>query len=569
MKKLYFVLRSFSVAVILLLNSISTFAQLNDLRYFIRFTDKNNSPYSIGNPSAYLSARAIQRRANQNILINSQDLPVNPQYVDSVIAHGATTYNRSKWLNGVTISVPDSATLNSVMSLPFVESVSHIWKKGNVEGKNKFQPVASGSQNGQRHAAPLETQSYSYGLAYNQIHIMNGDYLHNLGYRGEGMIISLLDAGFYHADQLPAFDSLNADGRILATWDFVANETSVYEDDGHGEEVLSCIAANVPDSSIGTAPKASFYLLRSEDAPRENIIEEYNWASAAEYADSAGTDVISSSLGYTTFDNFAFQGDTVPSENNHTYNDIDGSTCPSSIAADIAVSKGILVLVSAGNSGNDPWHYVSAPSDGDSVLSIAAVGPDGFHADFSSYGPSFDGDVKPNVAAQGAWTVVEGTDGIFSIYGFGTSFACPVLAGSATCLWQAHPTATVMEIHDAIQQSANYASSPNDSLGYGIPNFALAHQLLGVTENSPAQNALIVYPNPIKNDVRFLLQSKRSGTIRAELFEVSGKRICSEEIFSDGVHSSILPGTQFLAAGIYFLRVQDSDKSLIQQVIKL
>jgi serine protease AprX len=556
--------------LILIACAHSLFAQLSDIRYFIRFTDKNNSPYSTANPSAYLSARAIQRRVNQNIPVNDLDLPVNPQYIDSVTARGATTYNKSKWLNGVTISVPDSAALNAVLAFPFVQNSVHVWRKRNTAETTKFETLRNFSESAQRHAMPVETQSYSYGFGYNQIHIMNGEYLHDLGFRGEGMIISLLDAGFYHADQLPAFDSLNADGRILATWDFVANEASVFEDDGHGEAVLSCISANMPDSLVGTAPEASFLLLRSEDAPRENIIEEYNWATAAEYADSAGTDVISSSLGYTTFDNFIFQGDTLVSESNHSYADINGNTCPSTQAADIAVSKGILVLVSAGNSGNDPWHYISAPSDGDSVLSIAAVGPDRFHADFSSYGPSSDGDVKPNVAAQGAWTAVSGTDGYISIYGFGTSFACPVLAGSATCLWQAHPGATAMEIHDAIEQSANYALAPNDSLGYGIPDFQIAHSLLsGIDENNPSMNALVVYPNPVKDDVRFLLNEKRKGMIRAELYEVSGKRVCSQEVFSDGVHSSVLPGISFLSKGIYVLKVTSAQRSFVQRVIKL
>jgi serine protease AprX len=550
--------------------SFSLHAQFSDIRYFIRFTDKNNSPYTTANPSAYLSARALQRRANQQIAINDLDLPVNPQYLDSVIAHGATTYNHSKWLNGVTISVPDSATLNSVLSLPFIQNITHVWRKGAGSGKNKFEKISFPSESSQRHSVPVETQSYSYGLGYNQIHIMNGDYLHDLGYRGEGMIISLLDAGFYEANHLPAFDSLNADGRVLGTWDFVANEASVYEDDAHGEEVLSCISSNIPDSLIGTAPKASFYLLRSEDAPRENIIEEYNWATAAEYADSAGTDVISSSLGYTTFDDFAFQGDTVPSESNHTYSDMNGNTCPSSIAADIAVSKGILVLTSAGNSGNDPWYYISAPSDGDSVLSVAAVGPDGFHAGFSSYGPSSDMDVKPNVAAQGAFTVVEGTDGLINPYGFGTSFACPVLAGSATCLWQAHPNAKVMEIHDAIELSANYANAPNDSLGYGIPNFELAHQMLqGIEENAAGNYSLIVYPNPVKDDIRFLLQTRKQGMISATLFDMSGKKIVSEDLLSDGIHSSILHNIPLLSKGIYLLSVRSGEVTYVHRVVKL
>ncbi len=556
--------------VLILVCTLSSSAQLTDLRYFIRFTDKNNSPYSIANPSTYLSPRAIQRRANQNIPVDSLDLPVNPQYISNVIALGATAFNKSKWFNGVVISVPDSATLNAVLALPYVRNIDHVWRKKNVEGKNKFETLSTAPQSTMRYTQPVATQSYNYGLSYNQIHIMNGDYLHDLGFSGEGMVISILDGGFYHADQLPAFDSLNADNRILGTWDFVAGNASVYEDDAHGEAVLSCIASNIPDSLVGTAPKASFYLLRSEDVPHENIIEEYNWAAAAEYADSAGTDVISSSLGYTTFDNFIFQGDTLPSESNHTYSDMDGHTCPSSIAANLATTRGILVLTSAGNSGNDPWHYISAPSDGDSVISVAAVTPEGFHSNFSSYGPSSDGDVKPNLAAQGSFTVVQGSDGLISIFGFGTSFACPVLAGSATCLWQAHPSATAMEIKNAMQQSANYASAPNDSLGYGIPDFALAHNILsGIEENSSFVSSLIVYPNPVGEQIIFLLNERRSGVINATIYDMTGKRIHSEELFSDGIHSNKFSKLKSLSKGIYLLKVIAAEKTYVHRVIKL
>ena len=550
---------------------LTSFAQLSDYRYFIRFTDKNNSPFTIANPSAYLSAKSIQRRTNQNIPIDDLDLPVNPQYLDSLVAHGATLFNSTKWLNGVTVSVPDSATLIDILALPFVQNSTHVSRKGNPSGKDKFETLRNSDNASHRNAQPLTTQSYSYGFGYNQIHLMRGEFLHDLGFRGEGMVISLLDDGFYQADQLPVFDSLNADGRILGTWDFVNDELSVYEDDTHGEMVLSCIAANMPDSLVGTAPEASFYLLRSEEVARENIIEEYNWATAAEYADSAGTDVISTSLGYTTFDNFIFQGDTLPNENNHTYADMNGNTCPSTIAADIAVSKGILVLASAGNSGASAWHYIGAPSDGDNVLSVGGVGPDGYHASagFASYGPSSDGDIKPNVSAQAALTVVQGSDG-FITFGFGTSFACPVLAGSATCLWQAHPTATVVEIKNAIEQSGNYALSPNDSLGYGIPNFELAHQLLiGIDENEVAGGSLVIYPNPVKNDIRFLLNTMKQGKMQVELFDVAGKKLVAAEMYTDGVHSNVIAGTNDLSPGIYIMKVALGSSTFVERLIKL
>jgi serine protease AprX len=547
----------------------SCFAQLSDYRYFIRFTDKNNSPYSISNPSVFLSSRALQRRTTQNIPVDNLDLPVNPQYLDSLVAHGAALFNASKWMNGVTVSVPDSATLNAILALPFVLNSTHVYRKHDSVHNNKFESIENADPSSHRMSPQAaSTQSFSYGYGYNQIHQMNGEYLHDLGYHGEGMVISILDAGFYMADLLPSFDSLNADGRILGTWDFVHNEPTVYEDDAHGEAVLSCIAANMPDSLVGTAPKASFYLLISEDVARENIIEEYNWATAAEYADSLGTDVISSSLGYTTFDDFIFQGDTMPNPNNHSYADMNGHTCPSSIAADIAVSRGILVLTSAGNQGYNWWYYIGAPSDGDSVLCIGGVGQDGFHAGFSSYGPSSDGDVKPNVDAQGDNTAVQGTDGMIT-RGSGTSFSCPVLAGSATCLWQAHPNATAMEIHNAIQESASYALSPNDSLGYGIPNFQLAHQILGITSYQLFANDLIIYPNPVKDEVRFLLKSVKQGKMKAQLYDVTGKKIISEEMFTDGVHSNVIDGSELLSTGVYIMQVAFDGGVYVQRLMKM
>jgi serine protease AprX len=260
MKKTYLIL-SFIIASLF---SADVFAQFSNQRFFIRFTDKNNSPYSLSNPSAYLSARALQRRTNQSIPITEEDLPVNPQYVDSLIAHGAITFNRSKWLNGVTISVDSQAVLNDILALPFVIGSTHVKKPVMGNGRNKFQ------MDFRANLIPNEVQSYSYGDSYNQIHLMNGEYLHDIGYQGQGMQIALLDAGFNDASTQRAFDSLRARGGILGTWDFTNNEIDVYttnNDDGHGAAVLSCIAGNIPDTLVGTAPMADFYLLRSEDAP--------------------------------------------------------------------------------------------------------------------------------------------------------------------------------------------------------------------------------------------------------------------------------------------------------------
>jgi len=549
------------------------FAQINQSKFFIRFTDKNNNPYSLSNPSAFLSAKAIARRTTQGIGYNNYDLPVTPQYLAGVAATGATLWAVSKWFNGVSISVPDTNTFNAVMALSYVQNITRVYKMPLKTGTNKFDlekvHTSTSSFANERNGNSDQIQSYSYGISYNQIHLMNGEYLHNLGYHGEGMVIALLDAGYYHADQLAPFDSMFAGNQVLGTWNFVANASSVYQDFWHGEAVLSCIAGNVPDTLVGTAPKASFWLLVSEDVNTENIIEEYNWSSAAEFADSAGADLISSSLGYTEFDSIIVNNVTVVNPANHTYADMNGHTCPSSIAANIAASKGILVLVAAGNQGGSSWYYISAPSDGDSAMAVAAVDSNGYHAGFSSYGPAFGGAIKPNVAAKGQSTIVAYGDGTIAP-GSGTSFATPVLAGSAACLWQAHRTMTNMQIYHAIEQSANYHNAPNDSLGFGIPDFILANQILNVLENKNQNEDVIVYPNPFRDQIRFLYTSPKSkGTITIQLFDELGRIVFSDDKQYDSIHSIILPKTDVLEKGIYFLRITNGERATIKRVVKM
>jgi serine protease AprX len=529
-------------------------AQLH--KYFIRFSDKNGSPYSITNPSAFLSVRSINRRTVQQIPVTTEDIPVNTSYISTVIAQGATVLTRSKWFNGITIEC-DSQTLQSVISLPFVLGADKIFIKGQLKDAKviKSCPLL-------RSRSEYFGTGFNYGGSFNQIHLMNGEYLHNQGYTGNGMVIALLDAGFFSVDTLHAFDSIRTNNQILGTWDFVANDTSVYEDNAHGMMVLSTIAGNVPGELVGTAPAASFWLLRSEDGNTENLIEEYNWNAAAEFADSAGADVISSSLGYTTFDD---------STMSHSYADMDGNTCPSSVAADKAVSKGILVLVSAGNQGAAPWHFISAPSDGDSVISVGAVDSAGFHASFSSFGPSADGDIKPNVDAKGLSTTVAEPLGTITV-GSGTSFACPVLAGSATCLWQAHPDKTAMEIKTAIEQSAHLYSTPNDSMGFGIPDFQIAHLILssGALGLPVSDELLSVFPVPFDDQVFIHFYSTSPQTLKLSVVNSLGQAVsASDADVSAGLISTIkVPLPNSVSNGIYFIRIDGKTGSYLRKIIK-
>lgn len=451
--------------------SISVNAQFS--RYIIQFRDKGSNPFSITNPGQYLSQRAIERRARYNIPVDSSDLPVTPAYIDSIRLSGnVTILNISKWLNQVAIRTTDAAALAKINSFPFVSGafaagsrlapgIEMPARKQQDSTADNLEPFVPSGEN--------ITGYYDYGKSNGQVKIHQGDFLHNHGFRGEGMHMAIMDAGFFHYESLPTFDSMRHNNQVLGTWDFVANETSVDEDHSHGMQCLSTIAANIPGVFVGTAPNTSFYLYRTEDVSSEYPIEEQNFAAAAERADSLGVDICSVSLGYYDFSNPVF---------NYSYADMDGNTTISARAADYAAKKGMLMVVAAGNEGNNSWHYLITPSDADSVLSVGAVDTLGSVASFSSYGPSSDGQVKPAVAAVGAFAIVANTGTGLPAYGFGTSFACPNMAGIATCLWQAFPEISNMGIIQTLQTAANNTFTPNDRTGYGIPDAKKAFVML-------------------------------------------------------------------------------------------
>jgi hypothetical protein len=525
--------------------------------YFISFTDRNQSPYSLQQPQQYLSQRAISRRVQHGIALKDTDLPVNPDYIDSVVARGGQLLNPVKWFNGITVRC-DSAQLVSILSLPFVADAQPV--KRSSRSRIQKNPETNGAP--VLSPALLRTSSFDYGGAFRQIRQLNGDFLHDLQFTGQGMLVAVLDAGFNSADVVPAFDNLRNSGRILATWDFVAGNASVYEDDAHGTSVLSCMAADVSGQMVGTAPGASFLLLRSEDATAEYLAEEYNWAAAAAYADSAGADLISSSLGYTQFDDPA---------QDHLYSDLDGNTCPATRAADIAAAKGILVLSSAGNMGNSSWQYISVPADADSILAVGAVESLGFKASFSSWGPSADGRVKPDVAAMGRNATVTFFDGSFGTSN-GTSFSCPILAGASACLWQAHPGKSNIEILTAIRQSASYFNAPGDSLGYGIPDFLAAHVSLGgtIVDGSSRDGIVGIYPNPFSDRLQIEFYSAANQEIAFSLVDFAGRTVFSDRItvsaYTNNRLDFQLPQT---AAGAYTAVLQSADRVFTRQVVKI
>ena len=362
-------------------------------KYLVLLRDKANSPYSLNRPEQFLSPRAILRRQKQTIPLLERDLPVNPAYVTQVQQAGAKIWFTSRWFNAVLVEATDAAIvavqkLSSVKGLEFGRSLASARESAESQTTTatitKKMDVVSD--------APLD-----YGTSQLQITQLGVDKMHQQGYHGEGMLIGVLDAGFQNASNAGFLKPLFDDKRVLATYDFVNKETSVYEDDAHGLSCLSAIAATADQKLYGTAYKASFILLRTEDAATEKQIEEANWLLGAEYADSAGVDVISSSLGYTRFDD---------ATTSYTYKNMDGKTALSSRAAQIATETGMVVVVAAGNDGANAWRYLSAPSDAASVLAIGAVTSTGLRASFSSFGPAADGRIKPDLAARGQGTIV-------------------------------------------------------------------------------------------------------------------------------------------------------------------
>ncbi len=430
-------------------------------KLIVQFTDKSSNMYSLSNPSQYLSPRALERRKRYNIPIDSADLPVAKQYKDSLLSAGnVKVLSESKWLNQVLIETGDQNVIKKIMAFPFVKSAKGIgYRTPNPALINTTKnPVKISVAS---RPAGTTGDSYNYGSSYKQVHIHEGEFLHNKGFHGEIMQIAVLDAGFLQYKTITAFDSVRQNGQILGERDFVAFDNSVNEDDLHGMDCLSILSANWPGQMVGTAPKANYWLIRTENAASEYPIEEHNWAAGAEFADSAGCDMISSSLGYNTFDDSSF---------NHTYADFYKNTAMVSLAASVAVRKGMIVTNSAGNEGAKNWKYLIFPADADSVCAVGAINAAGAIAGFSSYG--YTGKVKPNIVSVGAGTVIAGLNNQ-PASGNGTSFSNPNIAGLIACLWQAFPLYNNMKILDAVYKSADHYSTPDDCYGYGIPNFKL------------------------------------------------------------------------------------------------
>lgn len=528
---------------------------------FISFKDKTGSPFSVSRPEEFLSTRSVERRIKNNVSITEEDLPVNPDYLNALNGLGATIMHTSRWLNGAFISLPDSNLITQILQLSFV-SDGKMMRKPALGKRFSLLESKFGKTRSEMFGQTAETNSL-YGLGENQISMLGGTFLHQIGLRGKGVLIAVLDAGFSNANSIKPLDSLRVRNGIVASRDFVNPGGDVYGEHSHGTNVLSTMASNLPGSFVGTAPDADYLLLRTENGFSETIAEEYHWVAAAEFADSMGADLITSSLGYSVMDDPA---------QSHTYGDLNGEITPITKGAEMAFSKGMLVLNSAGNEGSSSWQFIIAPADGKNVIAVGAVDSVKLRATFSSKGPSSDGRIKPDIATRGYLATVASTTGGI-MQGNGTSFSCPIAAGMAACLIQGNPERSVVELRQYILSSSSQYDLPDNLLGYGIPDFSKAHLLMrGTSGDQPADERLIyLSPNPVHNFITFGFYSTSNQDVEVCIFDLLGRKIFSEagSFEKEHYHTKVIHLEESFKAGIYFLMVQGEAGNYMVKFLKL
>lgn len=506
-------------------------------RYMVFFADKNGSAFSLESPEEFLSPKALQRREKQHISISEHDLPVSATYLNALSSMDSISiFFTTKWFNGVLVETSPSQA-EKIGALSFVQRVEYVAPGFmlSADGKN-----GRNSRNSSNNLRPKKQDDESGA----QNAFIGVDEMHKAGFRGEGMLIAVFDSGFERVDQSSYYTHIFDRNKILGEKDFVKNSGNVYQYDSHGSKVLSCISAYKTGNFSGTAPEASLVLCVTEDVGAEYRIEEYNWLFAAEYADSIGADIINSSVGYSYFSDESMD---------YTYADLDGKTTVISRAATKAASKGMLVVASNGNEGNNSWTYLNAPADADSVLSVGAVTFDEIRSNFSSYGPSSDGRIKPDLSALGSWVRVVYRDEI--TYANGTSFSTPLTSGLAAGFWQAYPELTNMEVIEYLKLTSSQANRPDTLIGYGIPNFLRAYNRAKMNEGN-IDSKFVVFPNPVTNERIIYLYAENTNQndiATLSFYDLKGSEVSSKNIAVTSEKQMLEVDVSFLTPGTYIL----------------
>jgi len=533
--------------ILFLINSFdSAVCQEKTYYYFYRVYLKDKGANDAGNfsPADLFSEKAVERRIKAGISIpDFRDIPVWSDYIDQISSLGFALHCTSRWMNTALFKTATMADITSLTSLPFVSNVKIVKNAG---GKNQSGDKLSFN------TTQDDLPPFNLPLI-----MVNGETVRNSGLTGKGVLIAVLDGGFLNADNIPSLKGLRSRNGIKGTFDFVENKESVYDFHNHGTAVMSVLAGSIPESIEGTATGADYLLLRSEDTGSEFPVEEDFWTAAAEYADSIGADIISSSLGYSTFDDPLMD---------YKFSDLDGNSTFISRAADIAASKGILVVNSAGNERNKAWIRIIAPSDGDSVLAVGAV--DGFEiiSAFSSAGPSFDGRVKPDVVSLGVSVPVQVLASEVS-RSSGTSFSCPIISGMCACILQAVPGADNSEIISALRSSADRSLRPDSLYGYGIPDIAEIIIQLQEKYIPVRDEASVASPNPFKNELKITFREIPE-KLRLEIYDLSGKLVMKKNYQDYVSRILIIDDLSDLRMGFYFIRLITPSGTFTHKIIK-
>ncbi len=546
--------------------SYTSFAQITER--LVYFTDKDGTTFSTSRPSEFLTQKSVDRRAKQNIAITEQDLPVNADYISQLKDLGAEVSYAIKWFNAAIIKADDSI-LVQIEALTFVERIDKIALNSdlnriarisatcNIDSEDELCKTVNVNGIASTKDVKDNEENFDYGNSLAQIQMLGVDKMHQEGFLGQGIHIAVLDGGFFRADQLSAF----AHADIPFVYDVVGNGQNVYRASSHGTKVLSAMLSKVEGQIIGTAPEATYYLFRTEDTSKEMPIEEAFWVVGAEKADSLGVDIIQTSLGYYDFDSLAY---------NYTIADLDGNTALISRAAQIATQKGIVVVTSAGNSGNSAWRKITFPADAADVLAVGSVDRNRRRASSSSIGNTTDGRIKPDVMAMGVGTTLWSEDNELTT-GSGTSYASPLIAGLIAGFMQKNPELSQQEIMAIIRRAGDDYATPNPQYGYGIPTFARMNNpdvVLGQNEDLANPTAQIrIFPNPVKSSLNIEIDEKlfiTNQTLNLKVYNLQGKLILTEILNSISNKKEI----QFPAApkGMYIVRIEGQN---YQGTIKL
>ncbi len=525
--------------------SLSLFGQ--NKFYFVQFKDRKNTPFSINRPQEFLSTKSIQRRTKQNLKIQEWELPVNPNYLAEINKLGKVQYT-TRWFNGVFVEITD-ANLSKIRQLEFVKpDMINLLSVKPDESTDGLIDQKFNSEKPENQAFGSNARSEeNYGVSADQTQMLGIHRMHEKGFRGEGMLIAVLDNAFTRVNTLAHFQHL----KIVDSYNFAQKTTNVFGISRfpHGERVLSVISANKEGTLIGAAYKADVCLYQTEiDNSLDVRQEEFYWIVGAERADSVGVDVLSSSLSYADFVGFDYQK-----------TQLDGNTAWITQAADRASAVGIVVVISASNDGNTAWQRLRFPADADSCLTVAAVDRARKYLGFSSLGHRKEGRQKPDVAAMGGSTInLDALGGVAQSNG--TSFAAPIIAGLAAGLWQAFPQATNMQIVEAIRRSGSHFYTPNDSIGYGIPSFEKAQFLVTNNQNFSLNNQISLFPNPVLSQNIFLIvpDSWKGEKMKLKLSDLKGKTLWNNEKMVQSTDNLIDFGSLNLSKGIYLLQIQTS-----------